>query len=144
MLRALTLTLLLHLPLLAADHVVLSNGDTVTGTIVKKDGDKLTIKSDLMGEVTMPWSAVKTITSDSEVFVQMASGEIVKGKLATSGDRLQVATGTETKSEAIAQVAAVRDAGEERNFERMRSLRLLDLWTGNLDLGFALARGNAR
>jgi putative salt-induced outer membrane protein YdiY len=144
MLRALTLTLLLHLPLLAADHVVLSNGDTVTGTIVKKDGDKLTIKSDLMGEVTMPWSAVKTITSDSEVFVQMSSGEIVKGKIATSGDRLQVATGTETKSEAIAKVAAVRDAGEERNFERLRSPRLLDLWAGNLDLGFALARGNAR
>jgi hypothetical protein len=144
MLRALTLTLLLHLSLLAADHVVLSNGDTVTGTIIKKDGDKLTIKSELMGEVTMPWSAVKSITSDSELFVQMQSGEIVKGKLATSGDRLQVATGTETKSEPIDQIAAVRDAGEERAFERMRHPHLLDLWIGNFDLGLALARGNAR
>jgi hypothetical protein len=144
MLRALTLTLLLSLSMLAADRVVLSNGDTLTGTIIKKDGDKLTIKSELMGDVTMPWSAVKSITSDSEVYVQMSSGEVVKGKLATAGDRLQVATGTETKSEPINQVAAVRDAGEQHNFDRLSHPRLLELWNANFDLGFALARGNAR
>jgi hypothetical protein len=144
MLRALTLTLLLSFSTLAADRVVLSNGDTVTGTIVKKDGDKLTIKSELMGEVSMPWSAIKSITSDSEVYVQMSTGEIVKGKLATAGDRLQVATGTETKSEPINQVAAVRDAGEQHSYERLNHPHLLELWNGTFDLGFALARGNAR
>ena len=61
-LRVLTLRLLLLLPLafaLHADQVVLKNGDTITGSIVKKDGDKLTIKSEFLGEVSMPWTAVQ-------------------------------------------------------------------------------------
>lgn len=144
MLRITTLALLATFSLFAADQVVLTNGDIVTGTIVKKDGAKLTIKSDLMGEVTMAWSAVKTIKSDSEVFVQLPTGEVVKGKLATSGDQLQVATSAGTKSAAIAQVAAVRDAGEQHNYERMLKPGLMDLWAGTFDIGLALARGNAR
>src|SRR5436190_19555489 len=117
--RIFTLTLLVCLPLLAADQVVLTNGDTITGTIVKKDGAKLTIKSEFLGEVGMPWSAVKSIRGDSEVFVQLPSGEIVKGKIATAGDQLQVAAGAETKSAPMAQVAAIRDAGEQHAFERL-------------------------
>ena len=68
MTRIVTLTLLALLPLCAADQVVLTNGDTITGTIVKKDGDKLTIKSEFLGEVSMPWTSVKTLKSDAEVF----------------------------------------------------------------------------
>jgi len=36
--------------LLSADQVVLKNGDTITGSIVKKDGGKLTLKSEFLGE----------------------------------------------------------------------------------------------
>jgi hypothetical protein len=42
---------------LCADQVVLTNGDTITGSIIKKDGDKLTLKSEFLGEVAMPWSS---------------------------------------------------------------------------------------
>src|SRR4051794_21182899 len=142
--RTLTLALLASLPLLAADQIVLTNGDTITGIIVKKDGAKLTVKSDLLGEVSMPWSAVKSVRGDSEVFVQLPSGEVVKGKVATSGDQLEVATHAGTKTAPMAQVAAVRDAGEQRNYERLLHPGLLDLWTSNFDMGLALARGNAR
>ena len=44
--------------LAARRHALVLNGDTITGSIVKKDGDKLTIKSEFLGEVTMPWKAV--------------------------------------------------------------------------------------
>jgi len=142
--RLASLTLLCYLPLFAADQVVLTNGDTITGTIVKKDGDKLTIKSEFMGDVTMPWTAVKSIRSDSDVFVQMPSGEIVKGKVASQGDQLQVVAGAETKAAPLAQVTAVRDAAEQKNYERMLNPRLIDLWAGYFDIGLALARGNAR
>ena len=47
----------------AADQVVLKNGDIITGTVIKKDGDKLTLKSEFLGEVTMPWSAVKSTSA---------------------------------------------------------------------------------
>src|SRR5436190_1326584 len=142
--RILTLILLVSLPLIAADQIVLTNGDTITGTIVKKDGAKLTIKSEFLGEVGMPWSAVKSIHSDSEVFVQLPSGEIVKGKIATSGDQLQVATAAGTKAAPIAEVTAVRDVGEQHAYERLQHPGLLDLWSGNFNIGLALTRGNAR
>src|SRR6266849_1362310 len=142
--RIVTLVLLVSLPLIAADQIVLTNGDTITGVIVKKDGAKLTVKSEFLGEVAMPWSAVKSIRGDSEVFVQLASGEIVKGKIASSGDQLQVVSAAGTKAAPMAQVAAVRDAGEQRAYERLQHPGLRDLWAGNFDLGLALARGNAR
>jgi putative salt-induced outer membrane protein YdiY len=136
--------LLLVFPALAADQVVLTNGDTITGAIVKKDGGKLTIKSEFLGEVTMPWSAVKSIRSDAELSVVLPSGETVKGKIATTGDQLQIAAAAGIKTAPLAAVAAVRDAGEQHNFERLLHPRILELWNGNFDVGLSLARGNAR
>ncbi|MEO8594181.1 MAG: DUF481 domain-containing protein [Candidatus Solibacter sp.] len=128
---------------MAADQVVLTNGDTITGAIVKKDGDKLTIKSEFLGEVTMPWSAVKSIRSDAELSVVLPSGETVKGKIVTAGDQLQVAAPGAAKSAPLATVAAVRDAAEQAHFDRMLHPGLLDLWAGYFDMGFALATGNS-
>src|SRR5436853_344257 len=52
--------LLYLLPTLAsADQVVLQNGDTLTGSIVKKDGNKLTFKSEFLGQVTMRFSQIR-------------------------------------------------------------------------------------
>jgi putative salt-induced outer membrane protein YdiY len=142
--RSLIPFLLLSFPALAADQVVLTNGDTITGAIVKKDGDKLTIKSQFMGEVTMPWSAVKSIHSDADLSVVLPSGETVKGKLSTAGDHLQVAAGPETKTAPLATVSAVRDSDEQHTFDRLLHPGILELWYGNFDLGLALASGNAR
>lgn len=142
--RFLTPFLWIAFPALAADQVVLTNGDTITGAIVKKDGGKLTIKSEFLGEVTMPWSAVKSIRSDAELSVVLPSGETVKGKVASAGDQLQIAAGPATKTAPLAGVAALRDAAEQHRFERLLHTGILELWNGNFDIGFALARGNAR
>jgi putative salt-induced outer membrane protein YdiY len=142
--RFLTPLLMLPFPALAADQVVLTNGDTITGAIVKKDGAKLTIKSEFLGEVTMPWSAVKSIRSDAELNVVLPGGQTVKGKLSTAGDQLQVAAGAETKTAPLAAVATVRDAAEQHSFERLEHPRILELWNGNFDIGLALTSGNAR
>ena len=142
--RSLIPFLLLSFPALAADQVVLTNGDVITGAIVKKDGDKLTIKSQFMGEVTMPWSAVKSIRSDAELSVVLPSGETVKGKISTAGDQMQIAAGPETKTAPLAGVSAVRDSAEQYTFDRLVHPGILQLWYGNFDLGLALANGNAR
>ena len=142
--HVLALTLLACLPVCAADQVVLTNGDTITGTIVKKDGARLTIKSELLGAVTMPWSAVQSIRSDSDVFVQFANGEIVQGKLATADESCRYRGPRATKTAPLRDVKAVRDAGGQHTYERMLHPSLLELWTGNFDIGLALARGNSR
>jgi putative salt-induced outer membrane protein YdiY len=128
----------------AADQVVLKNGDTITGAVIKKDGDKLTLKSEFLGEVTMPWSAVKSLKSDQELNVVLPGGETVKGKLTTTGDNLSVAAPSGEKTAALTAVTAVRNDAEQHNWERVQHPGILDLWTGSYNFGLALARGNAR
>jgi hypothetical protein len=127
-----------------ADQVVLKNGDTITGSIIKKDGAKLTLKSEFLGEVSMPWSAVRTIQSDESLTVVLPGGETVAGKIATSGENLQVAASGGAKSAPLASVQALRNPAEQHSWERLQHPGLRELWTGSFDLGLALARGNAR
>ena len=142
--RACAFAALIGFPALAADQIVLTNGDTITGAIIKKDGAKLTIKSEFLGEVSMPWSAVKSIKSDSELSVVLPGGETVKGKLLSSGDQLQVAVGSQTKTAPLSGVSAVRNDAEQHNYERLQHPHFSQLWVGTVDFGLALARGNSR
>lgn len=120
--------------------MVLKNGDTLTGAVVKKDGGKLVFKSEFLGEVSMPWSAVKSLHSDETLTVVLPGGETVAGKIATTGDNLEVAA----KTTPLATVDAIRNPAEQHSWERIQHPGLLELWTGFFDVGLALARGNAR
>ena len=141
--RVLLLSFLSSLTLLA-DQVTLKNGDRITGQIVKKDGDKLTVKSELMGEVTIPWAAVTSITSSEPLLVVLPGGKPATGALSTSDGKLQVATPSGTETAPLAEVSAVRNADEQKQWERLQHPGPLDLWAGYVDVGLALARGNAQ
>ncbi|HXN49300.1 MAG TPA: DUF481 domain-containing protein [Bryobacteraceae bacterium] len=140
--RVLLLSFLPSLALLA-DQVTLKNGDRITGQIVKKEGDKLTVKSELMGEVTIPWAAVTSITSSEPLVVVLPGGKPVSGALSTSDGKLQVATSSGNETAPLADVSAVRNADEQKQWERLQHPRLLELWAGYVDLGLSLTRGNA-
>jgi len=129
--------------ILNADQVVLTNGDVITGSIVKKDGDKLTIKSEFLGEVSMPWKAVKSLKSDQDLTVVMPGGEAVLGKVAATEGTLRVVSAAASKSAPMAEVSAIRNSAEQHAWERLDHPGLLQLWSGAFDLGLAVARGNA-
>jgi putative salt-induced outer membrane protein YdiY len=122
----------------------LKNGDALTGEIVKKDGDKLTMKSAFLGEVSMPWSAVVELRSDKPLFVVLPGGRQVSGPVSVTGSDLQVTTGAGPEAAALADVSAIRNEAEQHSFERLEAPRWAELWAGFFDLGYALARGNAR
>ena len=126
-------------PLLLADQVIVDNGDRVTGKIAKKDGDSVTISSDLMGDVTIKWAHVKSIATDAPVTVVLAGGKTVEGKLATSGDQVEVAGQTAP----LPSVTTVRNAAEQAKYQRFLHPPLNDLWAGYYDLGIAATTGNS-
>jgi putative salt-induced outer membrane protein YdiY len=122
-----------------ADVVTLKNGDRVSGKIVKKDGDAVTMKTDLMGDVVIKWPDITSVTTDDPVTVVTAEGKEVRGRAVSAGDQLEVGQ----QRIALSQVAAVRNAAEQARYERLLSPPITDLWAGYVDLGFANATGNA-
>jgi putative salt-induced outer membrane protein YdiY len=129
---------------LPADVITLKNGDRITGKIVKKDGASLTIAGELTGEVTVPWDAVTNVTSDEPLNVVLPGDETVVGRIEGSADRIEVATPAGPRSAGFQEVGAIRNAAQQRASERFLDPGVFDLWAGYFDLGFSLARGNAR
>ncbi len=129
---------------LCADQVTLKNGDKITGSIVKKDGNTLTLKSEFLGEVTMPWNSITAVSSDNPLYVVIPKKGQVNGKISTEGTDVQVQSGAQTAVVPLGQVGTIRNVVEEQKYERLLHPSWLDLWSGYADLGFALARGNAR
>ncbi len=130
--------------LLWADQLILQNGDRVTGKIVKKDGDKVMLQSDLMGDLTIPWQAVSSVTSEEPLTVVLADGKSVVGRLNTTEGKVEVATATAVEKSPLGEVYAIRNAKEQMAYERHLHPGWLDLWAGYFDLSVAMARGNAR
>jgi putative salt-induced outer membrane protein len=134
--------------LLLADQVVLKNGDRLSGKILRFDGKALTLKSDFAGEVTVQWDAVVSLSSEEPLYVSVKEGQVVVGPLVTSGTTVQVATPRSgTVSVPWETITAIRSKAEQQAYEtqieRYQNPRLVDLWTGFVDLGFAKTQGNA-
>ena len=126
-----------------ADQIQFKNGDRITGKIQKKDGSNLTVKTDLFGEVTFAWDSITQVTSDDPLTVVLPEGKTVQGKITVEDQKLEVATPTSRESVAADRVSAIRNADEQRAWERLQNPGLLDLWKGSAALGVSFARGNA-
>ena len=129
-----------------ADQVNLSNGDRVTGKLIKKDGDNLTVKTDLMGEVTIPWKSVVSCEFPGSGDCCPDEWTVACGPVSVDAkeEKVEVATATTTESARLNELVAIRNAETQRQFERMEKPGLLDLWAGTVDLGLSAARGNAQ
>ena len=132
------------LQMVYADQVILKNGDRITGSIVKKDAKTITIKSDHFGVVTTAWDQVESIKADKALNVVLADGKLVQGTLTTQGGKVEIAGQGTTLAVASADVSIIRDADEQKAYERLQQPRLLDLWAGAGTIGFAGTSGNAK
>ncbi|MBZ5725289.1 MAG: DUF481 domain-containing protein [Acidobacteriia bacterium] len=127
-----------------ADQVVMKNGDRVTGSIVKQDGKTITVKTVNFGVVTAPWDQVASVSSDQPVNVVLKDGRTVRGTLTTSEGKVAVAA-QDTKVEVPpGEVTSIRNADEQKAYERLLRPGWGQLWSGTASLGFAGTAGNAR
>lgn len=69
---------------LLADEILLENGDRLTGTVLKLEGGKLTLKTDYAGEIQIPVEKIKKLVTENPVEVHLETGEVIKGKLKTT------------------------------------------------------------
>lgn len=121
-------------PVAQADQIYLTNGDRLTGTLVRLTDGKLVLKADATGEVTIPLVDVQTFSTTSAVEVHLKDGTVLN----------QPIMAAETGSFAIDTGAALQ----------AQTFRLADLaainppakpapkWTGSFSAGFSATSGN--
>lgn len=126
-----------------ADQIVLKDGDRVTGSIVKKDGATVTIKSKNFGEVTLKWDDIATIHTDEALNVVLSGDRNVKANLETKGAQIQLAGPAAPQAVPPSEIVALRNDTEQAAYERYLRPGLLDLWTVTGSLNLAGAKGNA-
>jgi putative salt-induced outer membrane protein YdiY len=131
-----------------ADQVSLKNGDRLTGTIVKSDAKTLLLKSDFAGDVTLQWDAVTSIVSSQTLHLALKDGQTIVGTVTTNDGKFEVATketGPVSASKDV--IVGVRNDAEQKAYddqiERLRHPHLADFWSGLLDTGLSLTRGNS-
>lgn len=113
-------------PTAAADTVMLRNGDRISGEIVGKAGDTLTIKTEYADELQIDWSHVVSVRTEKPIEVQLRDGRIVEAT--------EVGTGGAALS--LDQVAFLKpdDAQAGRGF----------VYDGHVTLAAKYTRGNSQ
>ena len=144
----LLITMVLVCPALFADQISLKNGDRLTGTILKSDGKMLVLKTEAAGEVTIQWAAIDAITSTQPLHVGMAGGQIVVGPVATKDGQILVTTATAgvvtTSKDSVLTIRSDSEqAAYDAAIERLQHPHLGDFWSGTLDTGLSVTRGNS-
>jgi uncharacterized protein DUF481 len=131
-----------------ADQITLKNGDRLTGTILKSDSKTLLIKTEYAGDITVQWAAIDAIESAQPLHVGLSDGQTLVGTVATSEGKIQIDTKStgkvSTSKEAIQVIRSDSEqAAYDAEIERLRHPHLLDLWSGFVDTGLSLTRGNS-
>ncbi len=135
-------------PALHADQLTLKNGDRLTGNVVKSDAKTLVLKTDYAGDVTLQWSAIEAISSTQPLHVGLAGGQIAVGPVTTKDGQISVSTlSAGVVTAAKDSVQTIRSDAEQvaydAQLERLRHPHLGDYWSGALDTGLSLTRGNS-
>jgi len=136
-----------------ADTITMANGDHFSGTIVKSDTKQLTLHTgyDLRanganagnGDIELPWSAVKGITSDHPLYVT-AGNNTISGTVTTEGADLVVSPASGAPQRIpLDSVSTLRSQTEQTAYERSLNPGVLQNWVASANVGLALARGNS-
>lgn len=68
----------------APDTITFTNGDHLTGTLVREAGGTVTFHSDIAGDISVPWSKIKELHA-SETFAVLKQGYQASRKAGESG-----------------------------------------------------------
>lgn len=69
-----------------ADTVKLQNGDTLTGTVIKKETDKLVFKTQYAGEININWTEVASLNTDKPVKIMLADESSLTAEIQPSDE----------------------------------------------------------
>jgi hypothetical protein len=133
------------------DTVVFTNGDRLTGKLVREVGGKVTFHSDIAGDVTVTWDKIKELHSSSPFAVlqkgvtpkrREGEGKIPIGTLAVTDGKIQLEPAA---SHAQIPAIATSDASyivdqPELDKELLHSPGFFQAWNGSATGGVTLVK----
>lgn len=123
-------------PSALADTLVMNNGDRLTGTVVSKQADSLTLATPYAGRITVKWSQVRQLVSDQPVQVILEDDTRLTGTLLPTEDgkvRIKAGEVMETAPIALNDVRYINPPTEVTGGVKVR---------GNINAGANVSSGN--
>ncbi len=132
----LLLSMLFSYPALA-DTVKLKNGDWLTGTVVKKETNKLIFKTKYTDEISILWSEIATLNTDESVKVVLSDDSTFDARLQkrSLGRVKMVSSGLKMSTELDLQDVTYINPSPEVSGKGVE-------WTGHANVGGATTSGN--
>ena len=113
-----------------ADQVVLKNGDTLQGTVVTLQGDKLVFKSPVLGDLEIPVAGVSSFSTDQPVELHLENGQVINPVVNAAPAGFIQPEGV-SEPVALKQIAALNPPAEKPV-----------KWTGKVFAGLSMETGN--
>jgi putative salt-induced outer membrane protein YdiY len=122
-------------PIASADEVTLRNGDRLTGRVLAKSLDELSLETTYAGLVKIRWSEVASLHTDGPVQVLLVGkSDTVRGALA-SEENGRIRIGTQPGAVLPREIAYINPKPEESGIGRS--------YTGHINASAAYAHGNS-
>ena len=101
----------------AADQVVLKNGDRLTGAIVKSDGKTVVLKTDMVGEVSIAFENISSVTTDKPLYITLADGRTVNGSITSNNNQVEIHSSSGQVVVERSAIAVLRNDADQRLYE---------------------------
>ena len=121
---------------LQADQVFLKNGDRLSGTISHLTDGTLTLKSDLVGEITIPLANIQTFASESPVEIYLKDGTVLNQAVRVAeGNQFAIEDGETLRAQTfnVEDVVSVNPPAKPK-----------PKWTGSVSGAWASTHGNTK
>ncbi len=121
----------------SADEIRLKNGDVLTGTIIKKETDKLIINTSYAGDISITWSEISSLNSQAPVQAFLADDSHFTGVIETSEAgraKIKLSDSDDIIGVDLNELTYINPSPEVSGIGVV--------WTGNINLGGAVTQGN--
>ena len=120
-----------------ADEIKLKNGDTITGTIIKKETDKLVVNTSYAGDISIAWSEINSLSSTTPIKVILADESSFTGLIEQSEPGRAKIKINQLNTKADIDLKELSYINPSPEFSGIGVA-----WSGQLNIGGAVTEGN--
>jgi putative salt-induced outer membrane protein YdiY len=129
--------------MLLADTITLTNGDKLTGTVVKLEAGKLTFKTSYADAIVITWDQVASLKTTQPFILSTPKGNLSVTSIERGSAGLIVTTESGPSTMNPAAVTVLRTPADQKAYEASLHPGWGHAWAGAANVSLALTKGNS-